>query len=189
MYVQQPSVSSILSSRLRLIVRVNVVLNRTVVVDGDWCSDNLCGSHLQSQSELYHVDWWYYTLVIDLIDQLCCDVIGCLSVKLWCHWLWRLAKLPVLSKWHLGSNLSQLYLAACENSTMNTFKTLQVSFSLWEVSVVLGKGLQQVPFTAHPPPPPHLLHPTGSGGPLHLCWPMISNEVNEWKKYYNVCRS
>ena len=42
-------------SRLSLIVGVNVVLNRTVVVDGDWRFDNLCGSHLQSQSELYHV--------------------------------------------------------------------------------------------------------------------------------------
>ena len=32
--------------------------------------DNLCSSHLQSQSELYHASWWYYTLVIDLIGQL-----------------------------------------------------------------------------------------------------------------------
>ena len=37
--------------RLSLIVRVNVVLNRTVVV----VDSDLCGSHLQSQSELYHV--------------------------------------------------------------------------------------------------------------------------------------
>ena len=65
---------------LSLIVRVNVVLNRTVVVDNDWRFDNLCGSHLQSQSELYHVSWWY-TLVIDLIGQLRPDVIGRLSVK------------------------------------------------------------------------------------------------------------
>ena len=57
-------------SRLSLIVRVNVVLNRTVVVDSDWRFDNLCGSHLQNQSELYHVSWWYYTLAIDLIGQL-----------------------------------------------------------------------------------------------------------------------
>ena len=63
--------------------------------DSDWRFDNLCGSHLQSQSELYHVSWWYYTLVIDLIGQLCCDVIGCLSVKPWCYWLWRL----VISDW------------------------------------------------------------------------------------------
>ena len=54
--------------RLSLIVRLNVVLNRIFVVDSDWRFDNLCGSHLQSQSELYHVSWWYYTLVIDLID-------------------------------------------------------------------------------------------------------------------------
>ena len=56
---------------------------------------HLCSSHLQSQSELYHVSWWYYTLVIDLIGQLCRDVIGRLSVKLWCYWLWRL----VISNW------------------------------------------------------------------------------------------
>ena len=35
-------------SRLSLIVRVNVVLNRTVVVNSDWRFDNLCGSHLQT---------------------------------------------------------------------------------------------------------------------------------------------
>ena len=69
-------------SRLSLIVRVNVVLYRTVIVDNDWRFDNLCGSHLQS-------------LVIDLIGQLRRDVIGCLSVKPWCYWLWRL----VISDW------------------------------------------------------------------------------------------
>ena len=58
-----------MKSRLSLIVRVNIVLNRTVV-DSDWRFDNLYGSHLQSQSELYHVSWWYYTPVIDLIGQL-----------------------------------------------------------------------------------------------------------------------
>ena len=41
-------------SRLRMIVRVNIVMNRTVV-DSDWSFDNLCGSHLQSQSESYLV--------------------------------------------------------------------------------------------------------------------------------------
>ena len=44
------------TSRLSMIVRVNIVLNRTVD-DSDWHFDNLCGSHLQSQSELYHVSW------------------------------------------------------------------------------------------------------------------------------------
>ena len=38
-----------------MIVRVNVVLNRTVVVDSDWSFDDLGSSHLQSQSELYLV--------------------------------------------------------------------------------------------------------------------------------------
>ena len=45
-----------------MIVRVNEVLNRTVVVvvvDSDRGLDNLCGSHLQSQSELYHVSCRY----------------------------------------------------------------------------------------------------------------------------------
>ena len=39
-------------SRLSMIVRVNVVLNRTVV-DSVGRFDNLCGSHLKSESELY----------------------------------------------------------------------------------------------------------------------------------------
>ena len=47
----------------------NVVLNRTVVVDSDRCFDNLCGSRLRRQSELYHVSWWYCTLVINLIGH------------------------------------------------------------------------------------------------------------------------
>ena len=35
-----------------MIVQVSIVLNRTVV----WCFDNLSSSHLQSQSELHHID-------------------------------------------------------------------------------------------------------------------------------------
>ena len=42
-----------------MIVRVNEVLNRTVVVDIDRGFDNLCGSRLYSQSELYHVSCRY----------------------------------------------------------------------------------------------------------------------------------
>ena len=61
-------------------VQVNVVLN-TTVVDSDLRFDNLCGSHLHSQSELYHVSRWYLTLVIDLIGHLSRDVNGLLSVK------------------------------------------------------------------------------------------------------------
>ena len=38
-------------------------------------------SYLQSQSELYHVSSWYYTLVIDLIGQIRHCVFGRLSVK------------------------------------------------------------------------------------------------------------
>ena len=94
-----------IKSRLSLIVRVNVVLNRIVFVDSDWRFDNLCGSNLHSQSELYHVSWWYCTLVIDLIGQLRRDVIVRLSVKPWCYWLWRL----VISNWCVSIRLlSQL---------------------------------------------------------------------------------
>ena len=69
-YGERFELRSHFKSSLSLIVRVNVVRNRTVVVDSDWRFDNLCGSHLQSQSELYHVSWCYYTLVIDLIGQV-----------------------------------------------------------------------------------------------------------------------
>ena len=37
-------------SRLSLIVRVNVVLNRTIVFDSDGRFDNLCGSNLLSHA-------------------------------------------------------------------------------------------------------------------------------------------
>ena len=63
-------------SRWSLIFRVNIDLNGTVVVDSDWPFDNMCGSRLQSQSELYPASWWYYTLVIELMGQLRRDVIG-----------------------------------------------------------------------------------------------------------------
>jgi len=70
-----------------MIVRVNVVLSRTVV-DSDWRFDNLCGSHLASkESCILSVDGILKTLVIDLIGQLSSDVIGRRSVKPLCYWL------------------------------------------------------------------------------------------------------
>ena len=48
-------------SRLSLIVWVNVVMNRTVVVDSDWRFDNLCGRHVQSQSELMVLYYGYWS--------------------------------------------------------------------------------------------------------------------------------
>ena len=81
---------------LSINARVNVVLNSTVV-DSFWRFNNLCGRHLQSQLELYHVSWWYLTLVIDLIDKLSHNVISCVSVKLWCYWLWKLEMSSVRS--------------------------------------------------------------------------------------------
>ena len=60
---------------LSLIVRVNVVLHGTVVADSDWHFDNLCWSHLQSQSELYHtpVDGiirWLLTWLVNYVAML-----------------------------------------------------------------------------------------------------------------------
>ena len=72
-------------SRLSLIIRVNIVLNRTVFVDSDWRFDNLSGSHLQSQKR------------------------QSLSTKtvLFRTTFTRMIKLNLLLKWLLGSNLSQ----------------------------------------------------------------------------------
>ena len=79
--VRYTDVQYALLTWLSINARVNVVLNRTVV-DNFGRFNNLCGSHLQSQIELYHVSWWYLTLVIDLIDKLSHDVIVCVSDKL-----------------------------------------------------------------------------------------------------------
>ena len=55
-------------SRLSLIVRVNVFLNRTVV-DSDWLFNNLCGSYLQSQSQSITstdgIKLWLLTWLVD----------------------------------------------------------------------------------------------------------------------------
>ena len=132
-----------LKSRLNLIVRVNVVLNRTVVVDSDWRFDKLCGSHLQSPSELYHVSWWYYTLVIDLNGQIRRDVIigrlsSCLSVKLWCYWLWIL----VISSWCVSIRLlSKLNgrLLLVKLSILQSFSRSQFCL-ISSISVLYGVG-------------------------------------------------
>ena len=36
-----------------------LIVRNIVAVDSDWRFDNLCGSHLQSLSELYHISWWH----------------------------------------------------------------------------------------------------------------------------------
>ena len=130
-------------SRLSLIVRVKVVLNRTVVVDSDWRFDNLRGSHLQSQSELYHVSWWYYTLVIDLIGQLRCDVIGRLSVKPWCYWLWRL----VISNWCVSIRLLLVKLSVLQSWNDSWVQTFHSQVNVVEENkwaAVKNKGHQDV---------------------------------------------
>ena len=76
-------------SKLSMIVRVNVVLNRTVVVDSDWRFNNLCSSHLQSQSE-FSVPRQLMVLNSGYWPDWGRDVIGRLSVRPCCYWLRRL---------------------------------------------------------------------------------------------------
>ena len=68
-------------SRWSIIVWVTIVLNRTIVDSCYWRFNNLCASHLQRQSELFHISWWLLTwLAKVVICQLRCYVI---------YWLWR----------------------------------------------------------------------------------------------------
>ena len=78
-------------SRLSLIVRVNVVLNRTVVVDSDWRFDNLCGSL-----------WLWRWLPHRLSKRQSVST----TTVLFRTTFTRTIKLNLL-KWLLGSNLSQ----------------------------------------------------------------------------------
>ena len=127
-----------------MIDRVTVVLNRTVVVDSDWRFDNLCGSHLQSQSELYNVSCWYLTLVIGMIGQLSRDVIGHLSVKPWWpYWLWRLLNVIISSRFLLRNfvlNTHKLMQYIDLSETVHVVKvglivTSLVHFDLWTIFV------------------------------------------------------
>ena len=54
-------------SKWNVILRVSVVLKR-IVVDSDWHFDNLWGSHLQNQSELYHIDQLLVFIFLPLWD-------------------------------------------------------------------------------------------------------------------------
>ena len=78
-------------SRLSMIVRVIVVLNRTVVVDSDWRFDNPCGSHLQSQSGVVSCQLmvfeklWVLTWLVNKVTML---LVASPAVKPWCYWLW-----------------------------------------------------------------------------------------------------
>ena len=74
-------------SRLSLIVRVNVVLNWTVVVDNDWRFDNLCGIvffrvKVSCTTSVDGIILWLlswlvnYVAMLLVICQLCRDVIG-----------------------------------------------------------------------------------------------------------------
>ena len=87
--------NSDLISRRSMMVWVITVPN-TIVADSDWHFDNLCSSHLQSQSELYHYQlmvlnsgYWPNKLLVNevtmllVISQLLShDVIGYEG----CHW-------------------------------------------------------------------------------------------------------
>ena len=49
--MKKVNVLMIFLSKLSMIIWVNIVLNRTVVVDNDWCFDNLCGMQIISGTE------------------------------------------------------------------------------------------------------------------------------------------
>ena len=76
-----------------MIVRVIVVLRRTVCDDIDWCFDNRSGSHHQSQVNcessvdvvsLWSLSWLANALIMLLVVcQLSRDVIGCEDCKTW----------------------------------------------------------------------------------------------------------
>ena len=104
------------------------------VVDSDGCFDNLCCSHLQSQSELYLVSWWYLTLVVGLTGQLSHGVIGHLSaIKPWCYWLRRLSNvIGVFQPIFLSQSfiVSQINIVGCQSFCHNCQFCLSLSISL-----------------------------------------------------------
>ena len=65
-----------------LIVRVNVVLNRTVVDDSNWRFDNLCGSQVSCITSVDGTILWLliwlvnYVAMLLVVCQLSRDVIG-----------------------------------------------------------------------------------------------------------------
>ena len=126
--------------------------------------------------------WWYYTLVIDLIGQLRRHVIGRLSVKLWCHWLWRLVKL--LLKWLLGSNLSQLYLQQLVKIALSTLLRLCKGASVYETCLSCRvRGYNG--YTSTPPLPST---PQAPEVRFYVDQRFQTNWMNE-KKYYNIFHS
>ena len=62
-----------------VIVRVKIVFRKAVV--GDWCFDYLSGSRLQSQVKSCCQMMAFMSLVLVLIGEFCCDVIGRQNVK------------------------------------------------------------------------------------------------------------
>ena len=73
------------SSSSCVIVRVRVVLNRTAI--GEWCFDNLTGSHLQSQWIQFVSRWCIKSGPLKVIGQFSHDGIDWKTLSL--SWLWR----------------------------------------------------------------------------------------------------
>ena len=146
-------------SRLSLIVRVNVVLNRTVVVDSDWRFDNLCGSHqvscitdrrpitsrrnwpIRSITRVYHQLTWYNSLWLWRWPPLRLSKRQSLSTTtvLFRTTFTQTIKLNLLFKWLLGSNLSQRINNYGQNITRESWNNFR--------SLVLNSGIP-VPYFA-----------------------------------------
>lgn len=72
-----------ISAIVGIVLCLGVALSLTVT---DISIHNYCSSQQQSHNKLCRtiLSWWYLTLVIDQSKR---NVIGSLSVKLWCYWL------------------------------------------------------------------------------------------------------
>ena len=124
-----------------MIIWASVLLN----VDSEWRFDNLRGSHLffgVKVSCIKSVE----TLVIGQIGQLSLNVIGHLSLKLWCYWLWRLEMWLVLfdpSFLTAGRSLIVSQIVLCQLSTTVLFRTKHTQTIIFHLFMkrLLGSNL------------------------------------------------
>ena len=80
--------SLLLISRWSMIVRVSVVLKWLLLMVTDalpTCAVDIFMFKVSCIKSVDGIKLWFLTC-----GQLSCDVIGPLSVKLWCYWLWRI---------------------------------------------------------------------------------------------------
>ena len=73
-------IKRLFKKRLSLIVRVNVVLNRTVVVDSDWHFDNLCGViFIYINCHPSRIMFYYRVVQISIINGMLTAKVTCID--------------------------------------------------------------------------------------------------------------